>query len=107
MRGKRQITHSRVTSQFGSKDELSTAMPLARWILCVMLLAAAPLWAQLTVGGISGTVKDSSGAVVPGARITITNDATRLMQTTVSTATGTYVFSSVPVGTYSLKASAK
>jgi hypothetical protein len=70
----------------------------------VVLLASAPLWAQLTVGGIAGTVKDPSGAVVKGARITITNEATGANQTTASNSTGTYVFGSVPVGTYTLRA---
>jgi Carboxypeptidase regulatory-like domain len=107
MGGKHQITHSTVTSQLGSKGALSTARPLARWILCVVLLAAAPLWAQLTVGGIAGTVKDPSGAVVPKAQITITNEATKAMQTEVSNSVGTYVFSAVPVGTYTLKVSAQ
>lgn len=86
---------------------LRRSMSLALWILCLTLFVATPLWAQLTVGGIAGTVKDPSGAVIPGAQITITNSDTQVKQTTVSTATGTYVFTSVPVGTYSLKASAK
>lgn len=109
MSSKHQNTHWSVISQFGFKGAyvLRTAMPFAQRILCILLLASSPLWAQLTVGGIAGTVKDSSGAVVPGAQITITNEATQVIQTTVSTSTGTYVFSSVPVGTYSLKAMAK
>lgn len=107
MRKQHQIAHSSVTSPSGSGDVLSTAMPLVRWIFCVVLLAAAPLWAQLTVGGIAGTVKDSSGAVVKGARITITNEATGATQAAVSTSAGTYVFTAVPVGTYTLKANAQ
>jgi hypothetical protein len=107
MRKKHQRRRSRVTSQCGSKGALSTAMSLALWILCFVLLTSAPLWAQLTVGGIAGTVKDPSGAVVKGARITITNGATKATQTAISTSAGTYVFTSVPVGTYTLKAETK
>jgi hypothetical protein len=62
------------------------------------------LRAQITAGGISGTVKDSSGAAVKGARITLTNEDTQVVQATRSTSTGTYVFASVPVGTYTLRA---
>lgn len=79
-------------------------------VLCVLIMlfgfGTIPLWAQLTVGGVSGTVKDPTGAVVRGARITLTNEATKVSQRTVSTETGTYVFASVPIGTYTLQADA-
>ena len=42
-------------------------------IIVVILLLAIPVLAQLPTGTILGTVKDSSGAVVPGATITIRN----------------------------------
>ena len=41
-----------------------------------------------------------------GAQITLTNQATQVVQTTQSISTGAYVFSSVPVGTYTLTADA-
>src|SRR5665213_1115808 len=78
--------------------------------ICVAMLAGfvpRQLCAQLTAGGVVGTVKDSTGAVVRGAQITLTNDATRVSQRTVSTSTGTYIFSNVPLGTYTLKAYAQ
>lgn len=69
-------------------------------------LAPSQLCAQMTAGGISGTVKDSTGAIVKGAQIVLTNEATQVIQRTQSTSTGTYVFSTVSVGTYTLKADA-
>ena len=51
-------------------------MLLLTSILCLVVLAAVPLSAQIDTGGITGTVTDSSGAIVPGATITLTNDAT-------------------------------
>ena len=45
------------------------------WLLAVLvaLLSAAPVWAQTITGRIDGRVTDSSGAVLPGATITIVN----------------------------------
>ena len=77
-------------------------------VLCsvlMLLVMAPPLRAQLTVGGVVGTVKDTTGAVIRGAALTLTNQATGVVQTTQSTATGTYVFASVKVGMYTLRAS--
>ncbi len=76
---------------------------------CVVLwigLSFTPLWAQIDVGRVTGTAKDSSGAVVPNAKLTLTNQATGVAQETSSSSSGTYVFMSVPPGFYTLKAQA-
>lgn len=83
-------------------------MRIAMFMVSVVsiVLLTTPAWPQAATGGVTGTIKDPTGAVVPGAKITLTNEATQIIQTTVSTATGTYVLASVPVGTYTLKAEA-
>src|SRR5918996_543615 len=53
---------------------------------------------------LTGAVKDSTGAVVPGATITVRNQATNEMRTTVSTADGLYRITNLPRGTYEVKA---
>lgn len=63
--------------------------------------------AQTADGGVAGTVKDPSGAVVSGVMIALTNEATNVVQTTQSTSSGTYVFEGVPAGSYTLKADAQ
>jgi hypothetical protein len=68
--------------------------------------ASVQLWAQVAMGGITGTVKDSTGAVISGAQVKLTNVATNVTQATVSTSSGIYVFSSVPVGIYTLSVDA-
>lgn len=76
-------------------------------VLCGMLMlfmAAPQLRAQLTVGGVVGTVKDSTGAVIRGAQLTLTNNATQIAQKAASNASGRYVFAAVPIGTYTLNA---
>jgi Carboxypeptidase regulatory-like domain/TonB-dependent Receptor Plug Domain/TonB dependent receptor len=65
------------------------------------------LHAQTDTGGVTGTVTDSTGAVVPGAQLTLTNADTGILQQTQSTSTGTYSFSGVRAGSYTLKVEAK
>jgi hypothetical protein len=74
--------------------------------LLLMLLAAgtADLRAQSTTGRISGTVTDSSGAVLPGVTVTVTQQGTGLARTAATDAAGAYVFVSLPVGTYDVSA---
>jgi hypothetical protein len=74
--------------------------------LLLMLLAsgAASLHAQSTTGRISGTVMDSSGAVLPGVTVTVTQQGTGLNRTATTDPTGSYVFVSLPVGTYDVSA---
>ena len=54
---------------------------------------------------ISGTVKDQSGAVLPGVEVTATQTATGLVRSAVSNETGSYVLPNLPVGPYKLEAS--
>src|SRR6266853_586151 len=58
--------------------------------------------AQQTLGGITGTVTDSSGAVISGARVTLVGDQTKLNRTQTSSTTGSYAFVNLPLGTYTL-----
>jgi hypothetical protein len=75
----------------------------------ILVTAAFPaqLRAQIDMGGVAGTVKDPSGAAVPAAALTLTNEATNVAQKALSSSTGTYVFEAVPVGSYTLKAEAQ
>ena len=73
---------------------------LVRRMLVVVLLAAAAAPAQLTRGFISGTVQDSSSAVVDAVRVIITNKATNLKNETVTNSLGVYRFVAVEPGTY-------
>jgi hypothetical protein len=66
-------------------------------------LAAAMLWAQSNRASITGTVMDSSGAVVAGAEITATNVDTGVPTKTVSNQEGIYVVPNLPPGRYSVE----
>ncbi len=70
--------------------------------LVFTLCCATPLFGQGTGGRILGRVSDPSGAVLSGAKILATNDATGVSHDTLSNDSGDYVFPDLPVGTYSL-----
>ena len=69
------------------------------------LMLAASVSAQSPLGRLAGTVFDTSGAVLPGATATLTNEGTGQTQSTVSNETGAFLFPQVPVGTYKLDVS--
>ena len=74
------------------------------WVAALVLsLGAIPSFAQLPTATILGVVKDSSGAVVPGADLTITNIDTSLTRTGRSAEDGSYRFPALPVGRYRLE----
>ena len=70
------------------------------WPLFFLLSFCAALYGQSERGTITGLVVDSSGAVVPGAKITITNEATHVALTVSTNEAGSYTLPSVPPGTY-------
>jgi hypothetical protein len=73
------------------------------YLVLVSVCAAATLFAQTDRGVITGTVKDASGAVVPDAQITATQNATNAAFKTKSTSSGDFTAPSLPVGTYQLR----
>jgi len=74
-------------------------------LMLLFLAAATPATAQELTGGVGGTIADSSGAVLPGATIELTNVATGLVVTQVTSADGRFVFNAVKPGSYVLKVS--
>src|SRR5262245_50279474 len=77
----------------------------------VLNLIVATFWvslgtlvlAQTDRGTIRGTVSDTTGAVIPGASITVTNAATGVTVDTISTGAGTYNVSALPAGVYNIE----
>jgi hypothetical protein len=70
----------------------------------VVLLFPAFAHAQMTRGGINGTVRDASGGVVPGATVTVTNVATNQPRDAVTDAQGFYRVVALEPGAYDVKA---
>lgn len=73
--------------------------------LAVLALVGVPAQAQLTTGTISGTVVDPTGAVIPGATVTLTHVATGVTREMESGGAGGFVFDRVRGGTYTLRIS--
>lgn len=67
------------------------------------LMLSGSLHAQLTRGFISGTVTDTSGALVPGAQVSVTNVATNIERQTTTNDAGVYRFVAVEPGNYSVE----
>ncbi len=87
-----------------------TALPLRtgprRFVLAVLALAAlvtVPAMAQERFSGLTGVVKDASGAVLPGATVTITNKQTAKVYTAVSGSDGVYRVLDLEPGRYAVK----
>ncbi|MGH9721193.1 MAG: carboxypeptidase regulatory-like domain-containing protein, partial [Bryobacteraceae bacterium] len=70
-------------------------------LLCVV--AVSGLYAQSERGAIAGAVLDPTGAVVPGAKITVTNQNTNLAIQTTANDSGLFTVPSLPVGDYSVR----
>ncbi len=88
-----------------SKNAVRGLLCLAPVYLAVILLSlfSCSLFGQSTVGSITGSVHDSSGAVVPGAKITITNTATNAATDAVSNSAGEYNVPNLPPGVYDIR----
>ena len=81
-------------------------MTAVRWgvrLIAFYLLLHSLAFAQVTTADIVGRVTDSTGAVLPGATVTITNEGTRDVRTAPTTESGDYAFNLLPIGTYAVK----
>jgi len=66
----------------------------------LMILWSGSAWGQTTSAEVTGTITDSTKAVVAGAAITVTNAGTGARRETVTTEAGSYVMPLLPPGTY-------
>src|SRR6476661_9417384 len=74
--------------------------------VCAAVLLTTSSFAQQDTGVILGTVFDQSGAVVPSAAVTVENAGTGTVARLKTDSTGNFVASALPVGTYTVSASA-
>jgi Carboxypeptidase regulatory-like domain len=78
---------------------------LSTAIACLALISPRPISAQASAG-MTGTVTDTSGAVVPNANVTVTNQGTSVSDKTVTSSAGTYSFKGLPPGRYDVNVEA-
>src|SRR5213594_2429028 len=80
------------------KAKISTTV-----ILIVLLTPTLPLIAQNTSGSITGVVQDASGAVIPGAQVTLINQEQGVTaRDTITNEAGIYLFSALPAATHTV-----
>src|SRR6266702_2914423 len=78
----------------------------AGWLLLAILASTFMSQfsaAQVITSDIVGTVSDSGGAIVQGAKVTILNTETQRQRSMVTTSSGDYVFTLLPPGTYTIR----
>src|SRR6476661_10401503 len=72
-------------------------------VTLLLLLVSTSAFAQVTAS-LSGTVSDSSGALIPGVEVTAKNTRTGISTTNITNETGSFVLLSLQPGTYTLSA---
>jgi Carboxypeptidase regulatory-like domain len=76
----------------------------ARALVMLLLVMLVPIFlrAQVDRGTVNGTISDSSGAVIPGVKVTATNVETGVLNTAISNGAGFYSILNLPIGHYRL-----
>ncbi|MGH9433691.1 MAG: carboxypeptidase regulatory-like domain-containing protein, partial [Terriglobia bacterium] len=91
----------------GANQGLSWIASFVVFGLLLMGIGVTGAYSQVDTGAIQGTIKDQSGAVIPGATVTLTNEGTGLKLTTTSGGSGDYTFTPIRIGTYTVSAEYK
>lgn len=78
------------------------ARPVLVIVFAVLVCASMSAFGQTSFGRISGTVSAPDGSVIPGAQVTVRNADTQLTRQTATDSQGFYVFTELPIGTYSV-----
>lgn len=76
-------------------------------VASALMVNAAACFAQVEQGAITGVVLDSVGASIPGARISVVNQATGVLSRTESTEDGYYKVPYLPAGKYNVSVEKK
>src|SRR5277367_1015279 len=72
------------------------------WLLCTALSVSIPATAQTVTGAVRGTITDPTGAIVPGATVTATNQATGVKAVDTTNQSGNYSIRFLQIGQYKL-----
>jgi hypothetical protein len=78
----------------------------ALFVMLLLTMAGKHAYGQAGSATVAGTVQDSSGAVIPGAKATLIEESTKVQRTAVSNKNGTILFVAIPPATYDVLVSA-
>ncbi len=83
---------------------MKRAIRAGGWFSCVLFALAltGTVFAQTLTGQLSGVIADQTGAIIPNAKVTLTNQLSGDVRRTVSNADGLFAFASVPTGEYTV-----
>jgi Carboxypeptidase regulatory-like domain/TonB dependent receptor-like, beta-barrel len=93
------------SKESGQTMKLHILLSSKFWTVLLLMAFPVSLAAQTFRGTVLGTVTDSTGAVVAGAKVTVRNVATGLERTTDTSADGSYSVPELPIGTYTVTVS--
>ena len=94
-----------ISSRLIPSDAIRSAL-LASAMIATLMLSAGHAFSQTDQGAITGLVQDTSGALIPNARITVTNVDTGLVLEGATNSGGVFVFSPLKIGNYTVTAAA-
>src|SRR6266568_4276049 len=83
-------------------EEPAVKRSLSGWILICVLSAVSPSFAQTASTSLRGTIKDPSGALVPGAKITLVDNANGAKFNATANNAGLYTFAQIPPAKYNI-----
>ncbi len=85
---------------------MTTLVIFRNWLcfaICLLLVSIPHGLHAQALSGITGTVTDATGAVVPNAKVTVTNQATQVASHAVTSSSGTYTVTDLIPGTYTVQ----
>jgi hypothetical protein len=83
---------------------LLRTLPSFAWLALLSFGLSSHAWGQIVGASVAGTVRDTSGAAIPGAKVEIRNTETGSARLLITDASGRYAAPSVPVGPYAVSA---
>src|SRR5712691_8228303 len=98
----RRCRHSLAGTDHGREREIMRKLARVALAAIAAVLALTGMASAQSAGSVTGTVKDTSGAVLPGATVTLASPAIGVTRTTNSDAEGVFVALQLPPGTYSV-----
>jgi hypothetical protein len=90
-----------------NKESSMKKLSIGGVLVALLLFCSSVAWSQVTSGGISGIVKDATGAVVANANITVVNEVTGATATTTTNGTGDFQVQNLLPDSYDLTVAAK